>query len=315
METEAFNKSMLALFEVCDNIQKAKEMGNLKLALGKKKLNPIMTYFRQYVEVYKKKTEPDEHIPDVVAMFKRHRHSILKGESDDWLKDKNVTLQFCDGLKETSDIRIMISAFYNNAIQVKDSLKEQLSGLPQEALEERVELVYCNVLRLHLYRLMHASVEAGPDKEALGKIVKSIEEQLGLASAETVDTTPDFNLTNIIGEAAKLAKQQGIVGPGTKMPNETDITSIFGKLFNSPAIKDTLGSLLGGLQEARTPEQLMGKLGESLKKMGPELQGLTSALVPPTPDTAAAAAPTSESAPLQLETTSAPSDGKLLLEM
>lgn len=305
---EAFNKSMSDLFKVCENIQRAKELTNLKLNL-EKRVNPITKYFSKYVAVYRK-TEPDEHVPDVVAMFKRHRHSILKGDDDTWLKEKSVTLQYGDGLKETKDIKIMLSSFYTSGLQVKEAVEKQLEGLSQEAYEDRVELIYCDVMRLHLYRLMYEAVEAGPDKEALGKIVKNIEKELGLESSETVDTTPDFNLGSILGEAAKIAQKQGIVGPGAKMPSQEELTKVIGGLFNSPAIKETFGSLLGGLKDAQSPEQLIGKLSESLKKIGPDLQGITGSLAPPPAEEAAAATATSTTSAIEAVLTDKP-----LLEM
>lgn len=269
---EAFDKNMSDLFRICERIQQAKELTNLKASL-ENRVNPIMKYYRNYVKVYRM-TEPNEHVADVVALFKRHRYSLLKGDDDAWLREKNVTLQYGDGLKETKDVKIMLSSFYNSSLQVKEAVERQLEGLSQEAYEDRAELIFCDLLRLHLYRLMHEAVEPGADKEALDKIVRNLEKELGLNADETAETTPDFNLSSIIGEAAKLAQKQGLVGPGAKMPSETELTGAIGKLFNSPVIKETFGSLLSGLKDAQSPDQLITKLGESLRKIGPDLQSL-----------------------------------------
>jgi hypothetical protein len=282
--TDLLDKSMNKLFKVVEDIQQAKDSASLSIKGIARKINPIVKYFNNYKRVYNK-TDASEHVSDIQAMFKRNRIAILRGDDDTWLKDRSVNLQYGDGLKETQDVKIMLSSFYNSALQVKKLIEEQLEGLPQEAYEDKVELLYPDVFKLHLYRIISEAVSDEKDKATLKAIVKIIEKDLGIESESTPDTTPNFSLGNLISEATKLAKSQGVVGDNIKLPNENELTNMIGKLFNSPQLKETFGSILGDLQNVKSPDQLFGKIGESVKKLTPQLQELTTNLAPKTEET------------------------------
>jgi len=278
--SEKFHSSILKLFEVCKNIQAAKDATNLKL-VGGKKVNPIMKYFNNYVKVYNK-TEAGEHIADVIAMFTRHRGSLLRGGDDDtWLREKGVVLQYSDGLKATQDIKIMFSAFYTSAIQVKETVEKQLEGLGQEAFEDRVELLYPDILRLNLYRIIHEALKetSGKEKdcETLGAIIRELEKDLGIDEETTPDTKStagggDFSLQGLLQGAVKIAKDQGVISSDASIPTENDLGGMLQRLLGDPRIKETFGGIIGELQTAKTPDQLICKFGETLKKLGPVVE-------------------------------------------
>lgn len=251
---DVFDKEIRALFEHLQNIIQTSDMNKLKM--GTRNINPLMKCLKKYMTVYNR-MKPIEHKDYFLKIFKEFQGSILKGHSSDqWLKENSISVVFGQGTTAANkEIRICLSAIYQISCRLKDETEERLAGLPDSARESAHELNFPDILLLHLYRLFRESADYEIDKTSLTKVLKELENELGVESeADVASTTGTSGLNDIIGS---LASKMGVSIPNGALPNIENLVTGAQSLLNNPKTKDAINSIVTGLQNSKSIEDVV----------------------------------------------------------
>lgn len=218
--------------------------------------NPFFNYLKKYQQCFSK-TEPDEHKPFIEKMFQRHRDKFLRWNSatDGWVRDSNIAIIYGDGVEGTSGTaRIPVSYLYRLAADLKIDTEAKLisSNAPDHQWEGAKELIYPDIILLHLFRSVYLSISDEADKDALSKHIFQVEDILSPPTTPPPLASPQG--TQDMGELANVASSVAsqVVGgiassfqpPGSKqpLPSPQDIGKIVNGIFNSPGIKGMISS-------------------------------------------------------------------------
>lgn len=289
--SSVFDKEINALFTHLRTIIKAKDATKLKISGTT--ANPILKWLNKYAKAYEY-SEPELHKEYFLAIFKKYRVPIMKGyKNDKWLRQNNVIIQFGEGLEQVNkEIRIMLSTIYTTACQLKKEAEDSLDGLPDAAGENCQELIYPDIILLHLYRLFRESLP--PESEDLPKIrslVSEIETDLGIDPTDTALPPPAApagaagGLSQLIGMVTTMLPNLGITPPdGSKLPTENEISNVLGRVINNPQTQNMISNVLTGLSECKDITQVVQKLASAVgdPKVGELVSGtIESAMSPP----------------------------------
>jgi hypothetical protein len=283
--TSVLDREISALFDLCIKINELKQSRNL--GLSGKKVNPTIVSLNKYMKVFER-TDAEEHRPYINTVYNKFRKEILKNESDKWIKNNQVYIQYGDNLSNTADfekvkaIRVYISIFYFDAIKIKDEVETELEGLPANTHSSRNELLYPEFFTLHLYRIFRQCCDNKQERETLAKHVKSIESDLGISHDEQPDQTPSGTLGggdgfgNILGALTKTLGnmklpdmampsqgQQGSQSAGSGVPdniNTDDIGKMVNQVLSNPKVGQTINTIVSDFQNCNSMEQMLAKL-------------------------------------------------------
>lgn len=257
---DVFDKEIRALFEHLQNIIQTSDLNKLKVT--GKSINPFMKYLKKYMTVYNR-MKPVEHKDYFLNVFKENQGAILKQGNDAWLKENNISITFGSGTQAANkEIRIALSSIYNIAVRLRNETEERLSGLPDSARENAHELNFCDIYLLHLYRLFRESADYEIDKTALTKIIKELENELGVESdAEVASSTGTSALNDIING---LAGKMGVNIPSGSLPDMSSLLTGAQGLLNNPKTKDAINSIVSGLQNSKNMEDVIKTVSSSV---------------------------------------------------
>src|SRR5581483_8128869 len=130
------------------------------------------------------------------------------------------------------------------------------------ARENAHELNFPDLLLLHLYRLFRESADYEIDKTSLSKVLKEMENELGIeADAEVASSTGTSALNDIIGG---LAGKLGVNIPNGALPNLDNLVSGAQSLLNNPKTKDAINSIMTGLQNSKSIEDVVKNVSSSV---------------------------------------------------
>jgi hypothetical protein len=296
-----FDKEINALFNHLKTVVKARDAAKLKLSGNA--VNPILKWLNKYAKAYEY-SEPELHKEYFANIFTKYRVPILKGyKNDKWLRQNNVVIQFGEGVDQVNkEIRIMLSSIYTTACQLKKEAEDSLEGFPEEAWESCQELIYPDIIMLHLYRLFRESLPSeSEDYPKLQALVSEIETDLGIdpsTTAPPTSATPNLGggFSQLIGMVSTMLPKLGITPPdGSKLPTETDINNVMGKVINNPQTQSMISNVLTSLSECKDITQVIHKLSTAIGD--PKLGELASSTI----ESAMASAPNQPSGPVGSE--------------
>jgi hypothetical protein len=290
--SSVFDKEIRALFAHLRTVVKAKDATKLKISGAT--ANPILKWLTKYAKAYEY-SEPELHKEYFLSIFKKYRIPILKGyKNDKWLLENKVEIQFGEGLDQVNkEIRIMLSTIYKTACQLKNDAEKSLNGLPEEAYETCQELIYPDIILLHLYRLFRESLPSdSEDVPKLRSLVSAIETDLGIDPTETAPPAAATSvpggaggLSQLIGMVTGMLPNLGITPPdGSKLPTENEISSVLGRVINNPQTQSMISTVLTGLSECKDITQVVQKLASAVgdPKVGELVSNtIETAMVPP----------------------------------
>lgn len=271
--SEQINKAFRGLFDIMKKIIEHREKMKMKLS---SEPNPVYLRLIKFIKAYEY-CEPSDFFCYFQNIFTKYREIILSGhKNDQWLKTGNISITLGDGISEVvprDDIKIMLSAIYNNACQLKNETEKKLEEIgDDDDWENSKELIYPQVMMLHLYRVFRESVENTQDKQKLSKLVSDIENELGLTTNTTTVSQPVMApFENIMNQMFSSLKGNQMEQNSS---NNLDIFKIVTNVLNNPQIQNTMNKLMSDLQESQSTDQAIQKLLQGFNN--PEL---TSAIV------------------------------------
>lgn len=212
-----------------------------------------------------------DHKDDFLAMYGRHRNSILNGKNKYmWLDEGKVILRSGDGIKGANpNLCIKLSHFYAVAAEHRDEMKSKGPG--PAGFDKAYN--YPDALILNLYRYL-ADVVPTDDKKKIDSYVVELETELGLRppAAPIPLSAPDFGaifqnidfakligmvsasqgqgaggnfnipFNDIASEVHKGLEKSGILGTtSTPMPAPTEMAAIIGSLG---AFQSSVGKIM-----------------------------------------------------------------------
>lgn len=273
-----FDKYLRSLVKTCQDVVKADSTpGFLSSSLLSTDDGIPVKYLNRY-EITFRKESLEIHRPFVLELYLRFKHLINKNKTDfAWIENNSVVLILGDGTdRPSNNIRVMVSHFYRQAKNLAQRVEKQLDGHPASDYDNRLELIYPEIILLYLFRLFR-DVAPDQDKSNLDFIVKHLESSLGKGEDCNPDTTPD-PMANVLSLATSFMSKMGLKPPAdSKMPNTNDISNIFQKILSDPKTNETFSELFKNIGEAKDLNQMMVSVGESVKNG--KLNNLMSELV------------------------------------
>ena len=252
-----FDVEFQTLLDKCKDVLSARE-GNITLNVPI--VNPIVRSLNNYIKTYKERTEPEEHVEYIQQIFKANRISILKGDRS-WL-EKNISIQYLNIAK----IKVHLSKIYNTSLQLQRDSEKRLEGPHTPEEEEKIELIYPDILYLHLLRLFREVTDV-KDSASLDKLILSLENELGIKRANSTGTSNSnplqaMGLETMISQATDILKECGVKPPeGTSFPSANEIVPMFSNLLKDERVKGFMSMVVNGMKSGNTTELINSMVG------------------------------------------------------
>jgi hypothetical protein len=271
MDTAAIDKSFKQLFEVLKEVITYKRRKNMT------KPNAIHKCFRDFMDVYG--SLDDEEKSDIISqMVKTHGKKILTG-NDEWLLEDAPSMGM-------GKLKIYLGSFYNDATKFKLETEKELEGKDDSAYENRWELNYAPRIRLYVYRILQGYCSDEDTKKIYKRMVRDVENELDIETGENIQTgskAPGNDMFKVMSDMlSKISMGTQKEGEeGTATPDHNQLASMVGQIFGSPETQDTIGSAMKGMENIKTPQDLMGQMGSMMGKVmeDPTLIKLVSGMV------------------------------------
>ena len=275
--TEAikFEQSLERLFKILQKVLEVKENYVLNLT----GTNATLTFLNKYIKAYEYdsakygKEGIKSHINYFEKIYQANREAVLNGyKSDGWLRNGQIVIQFGEETNGIgiSNVKILLSTIYNEACDIRVRAEEKLVGLSDDEYQKCQEIIYPEIILLHLYRIFVYILEQKPNSPDLTKLktcLRDLEIELKITTPTTSvsSSTPSNSTENNLGGlggllnmATQFMQKIGMNVEGIQMPSENDINSVIGNIFNNPQVVQTVGDLA---RDATTnPEQIIPKL-------------------------------------------------------
>lgn len=228
-------KFILKVFNEKDNLTKSQDV--------------VVRCLKKYKRCYCD-SEPQEQLSAFLSLYKAHRLSILNGPSKtNWLEN-SVNVIYVESSDDDEDnkssnkeskegkdsresnIRIMLSPIYRCVKKIVSDFETKLYGInDDEVLSDCKELVYVDVLMLHLYRIFYCCSQCLDNVKTQQKIkdfIDDIEEDLGI-NKEPVSISSDNNPMMTLLNSFSNPNPNG--SPNDNPMN--NISGMFGQILNS----------------------------------------------------------------------------------
>jgi hypothetical protein len=279
-------KEMEALVKQLQKILKTHEA---KKILPTSKPSPIAIYLNRYAQALEL-THSYEHSDYFLKIYNKYRLPILSNKSDKWIRTGSIKIRFGEeeddevprrkSSKKSRKICIMLSSIYNTAHKLRSQAEEKLEGMPEEEWNRCVDLIWCDTILLHLYRIFR---EIAPSKDhgKLEVIIKTLENDLGVVKNQATASNPLGNLGNLgdlgkivsglMGSISEATAAQQSASPtsnpsssnsfskagGNAPPAMPDVEKIFGSLLQNDAVKGVINNMITSLNGAGSMEEAL----------------------------------------------------------
>lgn len=268
METLKVDKSFTQLMDVIQKIIDTKQSGNVVST------NPIYKYYRKFKRIYSELKE-EEKREIVSEVYEKFRDDIVAGK-DEWLLNGSPSFGY-------DKMKICIGIFYNYAVEIKENTKKELEGLPESAYQNRTELIYPEILKLHVYRIFAAFEKDSNVKKQISKTIEDLEDELGIETGSNVKDAPKNPMEGMINMMSSMMSNMnsnGNVGPSGEIPKTPDMNqlgSIFQSIFGNPDTQQQIGGILNNFKDVKEPQDLFTKMGSVFQD--PKVQNLVQGMV------------------------------------
>jgi hypothetical protein len=171
---------------------------------------------------------------------------------DKWLKEDDLVIQYTvedttdpELIKRAQKRKIPISFIYNCGCQIRDRMNKSLKGLPVKENEVHIELVWPDVLLLHLYRVLRECVDDVLDRSEVSRIVGVLEVELGDKSEDPKPMNEGLipSLAKTIMDSMNLNMTQ----ISSNLPNENDVMKTLEGVFGKNDLTKNLASQIGDI--------------------------------------------------------------------
>ena len=225
--------------------------------------NPNVRAISSYVKILNAIGTPakrDEHLLQYRTIYENNRAAILLGEKNDvWLSAGSLSLVLKDSVKPTPG-KLLLSSLYNIAVRLRNDI-------PEEKRETQRELMYPDIILLHIYRIFR-EVAPGSDYVAITKTITSLESELGLDAG---DVSPGFGLSEMMSSGG-LSRLMGVASKAINTQlkkadperKDIDLSKVIEDLTESGGeLQDILGSTVKAAKDGSDMEKMIERLTES----------------------------------------------------
>ena len=226
-----------------------------------------MVCLNKYLNIYNN-MEPEEHFVYFTKLYNKNRSSILNTlNSDKWLSEGNIYIQFGDGIKSSREVaekrkqvRIYVSEIYSIALDLQKKAEKTLDGIDETIASEvgGKDLIRPQILQLHLMRIFY-HLNDDDDKIQLGKIVTQLENILGVPKKTVNDdifksisqnmSSNTNGLSGLFSMATSMMEKMGYkTPPGMTPPSEIEINRVISDVFGNDTTQSAIRNMFTSLQ-------------------------------------------------------------------
>ncbi len=244
-----FDRELRKMLELSKKIIEEKYRGVAQSNKDKQVFRSLQRYFALYSG-----TKPEQHIKCFLKFFERNRVNVLNILNDDkWLKEGDYVVQYMvedstadpELIKRAQKRKIPLSFIYNAACQIRERMNKSLKGLPLKEEQVHVELVWPDLMLLHLYRVMRECIDDPLDRSEVSRIVGVLEVELGDQTEESKTTSEGLipSLAKTIMDSMNLNMSE----LSTNLPNEKDMLKTLEGVFGKNDLTMNLASQIGDI--------------------------------------------------------------------
>lgn len=235
--------------------------------------NILLTHLEKFKRTYELSacnpdvcpTFPKNFLAYFREVFEENQDEILRGhDHTEWLTEKGVVIQYGKELiadrsksKKVRDIKIHLSAIYNTSIRLKDDMEEKLKSASAEEYSKHIELIFPDIIRLHLYRIFAKAVVDPEKVKRLVEIEMSIKKEIGKEDPNVEEAKYGDEKARARAEKIKSIPGSALGGAGG-MAGE-DIRKAMGRFFAMPGISSTITGMMEKAKTATNPTELIGE--------------------------------------------------------
>jgi hypothetical protein len=190
---------------------------------------------------------------------------------DKWLLEGDLVIQYSvddtsdpELIKRAQKRKIPISFIYNSGCQIRERMNKSLKGLPVKDNQVHLELVWPDLLLLHLYRVLRECLDDVLDRSEVSRIVGVLEVELGDQTEDNKMMTQDGmipTLAKTIMESMNINMSQLT----NNLPNENDMLKTLEGVFGKNDLTKNLANQLGDIFKS-------GSLTEGVTKAVSKIQ-------------------------------------------
>lgn len=181
-----------------------------------------------------------EHKDDFLAMYMKHRESILSGaKRDSWIVSNDVFLRSGDGIRGADkSIYIKLSYFYAVAMNKKRDIMQNTTSKQYDPAINNPD-----GMLLHIYRYIREIVP-DTDRSKLNGYITDLERDLGILKIETPSDSAAGLFGNPLGVPSGMGNPPGVPGGTGNPPGVPGGFPIdFGSIFRSINIQEVITAL------------------------------------------------------------------------
>jgi hypothetical protein len=239
----------------------------------RKNENIILTHLNNFVRAFRLsgKDTSNNDFPEIFLnyfreIFLANQEEILKDHHQtDWLANKGITVQFGEELKDDPNkfkkfrnIKIHLSAIYNTSLRLREEMEEKLKSATADEYSKHLELIFPDIILLHLYRIFK---NCSTDQEKIKKLTEielAIKKEIGREKDEPSADEARYGDVKSRSLAEKVKNSGPSLGSSAGIPGD-DIRKAMGRFFNMPVISGTISSMMEKAKVANDPSELIGE--------------------------------------------------------
>lgn len=268
MDVASIDKAMDKLMDTIKKVMDLKTKGNI--------IQPNIIYkcFNGFRRVYKDFDNEEKY--DIINKLYESNEKKILGGTDEWLKEDLPTFGM-------GKLKIYVGNFYNDALKLQSSAEEELEGLPDSAYQNRMDLIYPQIIRLNVYRILHGFHKEKSVKSELKKVINDLEDELGVENDAPAKTAmgghPLEGMMNVMTNLmSKMAAGNGAAGEeGAAVPDMGQLGGLMSKIFTQPETQDKIGSMFNNIDKVKSPADLFSHVANTMND--PKLQELITGMV------------------------------------
>lgn len=237
----------------------------------------------KYTKVYNR-MKPNEHIEHYETLYNANRRQFLSVLDDDkFLRNGNLYVSVLKLTRDSEPVhrtiekqaRIPISNIYRMACELRDAHIAAYDGYDGIVVpESNTDELRPQIILLHLFRIFYHIITTS-DQTALGKIVTTLESNLGvktrtvvtpgISAASASDIATGGGLSSLFTMATSLMSKMGLNPPeNIKPPSESEITNVISQVFNSQHTQNAIQGMMSSLQGCNDFESAVGTVIKSV---------------------------------------------------
>lgn len=251
-----FNNEINSLFDICQKSYLATH--DLELTTNKN-----LFYMNKFKDMFRhKNSKAETFIKYFNIIYQKNKKEILLNENDDWIKNNNIIIQIGEGSNVTEEkkealkpYKFTLSAFYNDAIEAENQLKENIKNFGKSESENNDKILkdISSYMIINILKIFKIICDNEDEVKILNEIISKLESKLGIKKSEGLS---GGLMSVLIKNVTGMLEEQGIKAPPIPAHDEEKVAEKITGLFNNPNMKNIIGNvgqIFSGVQNGSTP--------------------------------------------------------------